>query len=108
MRPRIRTRRGLVCQQAVDLVTGYLEGALGRAARARLEAHLAACPNCTAYLEQIRVTIRLTGTITPGDLPAQARDDLIRVYRQWHAQERQAPQRHGDQQHGDQQHGEWQ
>ena len=58
-------RKDLVCQQAVELVTDYLEGALSRRDRRRFEAHLRACPNCTAYLEQIRMTIRLTGAIEP-------------------------------------------
>ena len=35
-------RRGLVCRQAVELVTDYLEGSLSARARRRFEAHLAA------------------------------------------------------------------
>ena len=46
--------RALVCQQAVELVTDYLEGALGRRDRRRFESHLRACPNGRAYLEQIK------------------------------------------------------
>lgn len=38
-------RRDLVCQQAVELVTDYLEGSLSRSARRRFEAHLADCPH---------------------------------------------------------------
>jgi anti-sigma factor RsiW len=76
-------RRGIVCQQAVELVTDYLEGSLGRSERRRFEAHLADCPNCTEYLEQMRATIRLAGRVTPDDLTPQMRDDLIDLYRQW-------------------------
>ena len=46
-------RRDIVCQQAVELVTDYLEGALSRRVRRRFEGHLKVCPNCAAYLEQI-------------------------------------------------------
>jgi anti-sigma factor RsiW len=67
MRLRLR-RRDLVCQQAVELVTNYLEGALSRSDRRRYEAHLAGCPHCTEYLAQMRKTIELTGTLTPEDL----------------------------------------
>jgi anti-sigma factor RsiW len=42
-------RRDLVCQQAVELVTEYLEGTLSRSARRRFEAHLAGCPHCPEY-----------------------------------------------------------
>jgi anti-sigma factor RsiW len=76
-------RRGIVCQQAVELVTDYLEGSLGRSERRRFEAHLADCPNCTEYLEQMRATIRMAGRVTPDDLTLQMRDDLIDLYRQW-------------------------
>ncbi len=78
-------RKDLVCQQAVELVTDYLEGALSRRDRRRLEAHLRACVNCSAYLEQIRLTIRLTGAIEPEDMPASARDDLTELYHRWRA-----------------------
>ena len=76
-------KRDLVCQQAVELVTDYLDGALSRRDRRRFEAHLKNCPNCSAYLEQIRTTIRLTGTIEPDDLTPEAKRDLTDLYRRW-------------------------
>jgi anti-sigma factor RsiW len=76
-------RRDVVCREAVELVTDYLEGTLSRRDRRRFESHLRDCPNCTAYLVQIRMTIKLTGTIEPEELTAEAREDLIRLYRRW-------------------------
>jgi anti-sigma factor RsiW len=84
MRLRLR-RRNLVCQQAVELVSDYLEGALSKADRRRYEAHLTGCPHCTEYLAQMRKTIELTGTLTPDDLTPQMQDDFIGLYRQWRA-----------------------
>lgn len=75
--------RGMACQQAIELLTEYLEGTLSRRQRRRLEAHLKACPNCTAYLEQIRITIRLTGAMEPEDLSPRAVDELTELYRHW-------------------------
>jgi anti-sigma factor RsiW len=75
--------KDLVCQQAVELVTDYLEGKLSRRDRRRFEAHLRACPNCAAYLEQIRATIRLSGAVEPEDLSPQAQADLTELYRRW-------------------------
>jgi anti-sigma factor RsiW len=72
-----------VCRQAVELVTDYLESALSRRDRRRFEAHLRACPNCTAYLEQIRITIALTGAVETDDLTPEAREDLSALYRRW-------------------------
>ncbi|HXB37735.1 MAG TPA: zf-HC2 domain-containing protein [Acidimicrobiales bacterium] len=79
-------RRDIVCQQAVELVTDYLEGNLSRRERRRFEAHIRACPNCTAYLEQIRITISLTGSIEPEDLTPEAEADLTDLYRRWRAE----------------------
>ena len=78
-------RRDLVCQQAVELVTDYLENALSRADRRRYEGHLAGCPHCTEYLAQMRKTIELTGTLTPEDLSPQMQDEFINLFRQWRA-----------------------
>ena len=80
---RLLARRDLVCQQAVELVTDYLEGTLSARARRRFEAHLAGCPHCTEYLAQMRKTIELTGTLTADDLTPQMQDDFIALYRQW-------------------------
>jgi len=76
-------RRDLVCQQVVEVVTDYLEGALPGAARRRFEKHLAGCAHCTEYLAQIRETIRLSGRVTPDDLTPQMREDLTDLYRRW-------------------------
>jgi anti-sigma factor RsiW len=80
-------RKDLVCQEAIELLTEYLEGTLPRRQRRRLRTHLDACPNCSAYLEQIRVTIRLSGTIEPEDLSPRALDELTELYRRWRAGE---------------------
>lgn len=65
----------LVCQEFVELVTDYLDGALSRRDRRRLEKHLAACDGCDAYLESIRATVR-----TLGELPAEPADPHVREH----------------------------
>ena len=72
-----------MCQQAVELMTDYLEGVLSRRDRRRFETHLKRCPNCAAYLQQIKITIRLAGQIEPEDLTPEARQDLIELYQRW-------------------------
>ena len=76
-------RRDLVCQQAVELVTDYLEGTLSGRARRRFEAHLVGCPHCTEYLAQMRETIRLAGRLEPEDLTSQMREEFTDLYRRW-------------------------
>jgi anti-sigma factor RsiW len=50
----------LSCQELVELVTDYFEGAMVPDERERFEAHVAECPGCDIYLEQMRATIVLT------------------------------------------------
>lgn len=80
-----RRRRELVCRQAVSLMAAYLDGALDRGEAARLERHLAGCPHCSEYLDQIRATVDALGRIEPDDLPDEAVDDLVALYRRWRA-----------------------
>ena len=76
-----------MCQQAVELVTDYLEGALSRSQRRRFEAHLAGCENCAEYLRQMRATIRATGTLAAEDMTPAMRAELTELYRRWRAEE---------------------
>jgi anti-sigma factor RsiW len=82
-----RFRRDLSCQQAVGLVTDYLEGALTRSQRRRFEKHLANCPHCPEYLAQMRAVIALAGSITADDLTPRMRSEFIGLYRRWRADE---------------------
>jgi anti-sigma factor RsiW len=80
---RFRRRRAIVCREAVALMAAYLDGALPVDDQARLEAHLAACPHCSEYLAQIRATIDALGRVEPDDLPDEAVDELVLLYRRW-------------------------
>ncbi len=73
----------LSCQELVELVTDYLEGALDEQTRARFEAHLADCDGCSEYIEQMRETIRLVGRLGKGDLPPQARAKFMTAFEDW-------------------------
>jgi hypothetical protein len=70
----------LACRELVYLVTDYLDGVLPADWRAGVERHLAACDGCTAYLQQIRVTIdalQRLGTDVPPPPVARAPDARI-------------------------------
>jgi anti-sigma factor RsiW len=73
----------MTCQELVELVTDYLEGALPPADGARFEAHLAACPGCETYLEQMRSTIAVTQASGAVVEPA-AVSPLLDAFRDWH------------------------
>jgi anti-sigma factor RsiW len=73
----------LNCQELVELVTDYFEGALAPGDLQRFEQHIAGCDGCTRYLEQLRLTIRLTGTLTITDISPEAERTLVAAFREW-------------------------
>jgi anti-sigma factor RsiW len=73
----------LTCKELVEVATDYLEGSMPAEQRRRFEEHLAFCEGCQTYLEQMRETIRLTGTLMEDDLEPEARDALLGVFRDW-------------------------
>ena len=54
----------MTCQELVELVTDYLEGALSPARRQALEAHLGECADCLRYVGQMELTSRLLARLT--------------------------------------------
>jgi anti-sigma factor RsiW len=73
----------LVCRQAIELMSDYLEGSLSRRDRRRLEKHLALCDACTAYLEQMRATIAASGVVEPDGLAPEALETLTELFRRF-------------------------
>ena len=73
----------LSCQELVEIVTDYFEDALPGSERARFDAHIAGCDGCTAYLEQMRTTIALTGRLRADEVPAASVEPLLEAFRGW-------------------------
>ncbi len=81
-----RRREDLVCQQIVELVTDYFEDALPAPRRRGFEAHIAGCEHCTEYLEQMRVTIALSGRLRTSDLTPAMRQEFAALYAAWRSE----------------------
>ena len=81
MAPMIITE--LTCKEFVELVTDYFEGALPPGERARFEAHIAGCDACVFYFAQMRLTIQALGRLTEETIPAESRQVLLQVFRDW-------------------------
>ena len=77
------TYEDLSCQELVELVTDYFEGALPPTLHERFERHVAHCAGCSTHLEQMRQTIRLTGALTPAALTPEAEATLLDAFRGW-------------------------
>jgi anti-sigma factor RsiW len=73
----------LSCQELVELVTDYLEGALPEELHARFEEHIAHCTGCSTYVEQMRLTIAATGTLTREAISPESERALLTAFRDW-------------------------
>jgi anti-sigma factor RsiW len=71
------------CRDLVELVTDYLEKTLPAADRVRFEEHLATCPPCQTYLDQMRQTIRAVGRLPRESISDDAKRGLLEIFRNW-------------------------
>jgi anti-sigma factor RsiW len=73
----------MTCQELVELVTDYLEGALTDLDRERFEEHIELCPMCQVHLEQLRVTIRELGQLRERDIDPEVLVEMQERFRTW-------------------------
>ena len=57
----------LTCQEVLDFLSDYVEGRLSPARAARMEMHLAVCPQCVAYLDSFRATLAACRSLREAD-----------------------------------------
>ncbi|WP_310529344.1 zf-HC2 domain-containing protein [Nocardioides sp.] len=74
----------LTCQEFVELVTDYLEGALDEDTTTRFEQHLASCPGCETYLNQMKETASRLGEIPTETLSEEMQSRLLAAFRDFH------------------------
>lgn len=73
----------MTCQELVELVTAYREDALPATERQRFEEHLALCPPCVTYVDQLAETVRLVGTLDETVADAPHTQALLGHFRAW-------------------------
>ena len=71
----------ITCQEVVELVTDYFDGALARDEAALFEQHLNFCDGCDWYVEQMRTTIATVGRVEQADVPPAMRARLLGAFR---------------------------
>jgi anti-sigma factor RsiW len=69
------------CQEVVELVTDYLEGALTPEEAALFEQHLNFCDGCDWYVDQLRITVATVGRIEDEEVPPAMRAKLLNAFR---------------------------
>jgi anti-sigma factor RsiW len=75
----------LACQVFVTLVTDYLEGALPGPVLQQVQAHLAECPDCAEYLDEVRRTAAALGHVPVRSLSERTREGLLEAFRGYRA-----------------------
>jgi anti-sigma factor RsiW len=71
------------CQEVVELVSDYLEGALPVEEATLFEQHINFCDGCEWYLDQMRAAIATVGRIGEEHVPTEARDRMLTAFRDW-------------------------
>jgi anti-sigma factor RsiW len=69
------------CASGVELLMDYLEGVLPAETAAALEAHVAGCPRCEAFVASYRETPRIVREATAAALPAELERSLMAFLR---------------------------
>jgi anti-sigma factor RsiW len=79
----VKIEDDITCAELVELVTGYLDGALPANLVERFEEHLVLCDGCSVHVHQMRETIRITGRLREDDLQPEVADQLLAAFRGW-------------------------
>jgi anti-sigma factor RsiW len=66
----------IACRSGVELLMDYLEGVLAPEVNAALEAHVAGCERCTAFVAAYRETPRILRSATAAEIPRDIHDSL--------------------------------
>jgi anti-sigma factor RsiW len=74
----------LTCRDGVDLLMDYLEGILPEPLRREIDAHVAGCPRCVAFVESYRKTPGIVRVATAAEVP----EDLAASLRRFLAERR--------------------
>jgi anti-sigma factor RsiW len=78
------TDLGLPCIEVVELVSDYLEGTLDAETERRVAEHLALCPPCVTYVEQVRGTVAALGQLPADSLSPESMAELEAAFRDFH------------------------
>jgi anti-sigma factor RsiW len=66
----------IVCASGVELLMEYLEGVLADDVRQALDAHVAGCARCLAFVAAYRETPRIMREATETEIPADVQRSL--------------------------------
>lgn len=75
----------LACADLVEVVTHYLDGALGAATTAAVSGHLRSCSACRNHVGQVQTATRLASALPAEQMSGDLETTLLSGYRKWAA-----------------------
>lgn len=69
------------CQQITDLIADYLNDKLIPTVKRDFQQHLRICPDCVNFLNTYKKTVSVTGSISPEEIPAAVRNNIVSFLR---------------------------
>jgi anti-sigma factor RsiW len=81
----------MTCRLVTSVTLDYLAGALAPATRRAFEQHLGDCPDCIAFLNTYKKTVRATRSLRYTDIPVEMRRRVRQFLRQRISQRRPSP-----------------
>ena len=73
--------KNVACAPGVELLMEYLEGALPPDDRAAIEAHVAGCERCKAFIASYQDTPRIVRDATVVEMPDDLQESLLAALR---------------------------
>lgn len=67
------------CKEVVKLLSDYIEGECSPEVETLIDAHLADCPDCIAFVNTFRKSMAMTKALNYSDIPDDVRVRLRRV-----------------------------
>jgi anti-sigma factor RsiW len=71
----------VTCETGVELLIDYLEGVVPDDTRTILDAHVAGCPKCTAFVASYLATPRIMREATAAAMPPELQRSLLAFLR---------------------------
>jgi len=75
----------MTCEELVELVTDYLEGALSAADRARFEEHIELCVMCHDHMDRMRAIVGELGALHERHIDPEVLAEMQARFAGWHA-----------------------
>jgi anti-sigma factor RsiW len=69
------------CSSGVELLMEYMEGTLAPDVREAIDAHVAGCPRCVAFIASYQDTPRILRDATAAEMPADLEASLLAALR---------------------------